>query len=67
MTKPRTSIVKVTDIPNVRKATLSDFDMLGLKTHADLIAKNTCSISKMKQDPCVIDVFISAVRYMESG
>jgi len=29
--------------------------------------KRLCSITNKRHDPCVIDVFISAVNYMEGG
>lgn len=74
MKKSRTNIKKFTDIPNVGKATEGDFHVLGLNNPADLIGMDPykmhadlCRITKVKHDVCVIDVFISAVRYMEGG
>jgi hypothetical protein len=29
--------------------------------------EDLCAITRKTQDPCVIDVFMSAVRYMEGG
>jgi len=29
--------------------------------------KDLCYITKLRKDGCVIDIFISAVRYMEGG
>jgi len=69
--KPRLDIKKFTDIPNVGKATEADFRLLGFKQPSDLINQDPyylydklCDITAQRHDPCVIDVFISAVRYM---
>lgn len=70
----RNNIGKFTDIPNVGKAMEADFKVLGLKNPSELIGQDPyklhqklCEITGIRQDPCVIDVFISAVRYMEGG
>ena len=70
----RNSINKFTDIPNVGKAMEADFKVLGLKNPSELIGQDPyklhqilCELTGIRQDPCVIDVFISAVRYMEGG
>jgi len=51
-----------------------DLVALGIREPTDLIGRDPykmyqelCSIKYKRQDPCVIDVFISAVRYMEGG
>ena len=69
---PRENIKKFTDIPNVGKATESDFFLLGFTSPSDLIEQDPyalhaklCEITKVKHDPCVIDVFISAIRFMQ--
>lgn len=69
---PRTSIKKFTDIPNVGKATEGDLSLLGIKTPLELASQDPyelysrlCKITNQKHDPCVIDVFIAAVRYMQ--
>jgi len=70
----RTDIDNFQAIPNVGKAMEKDFRLLGLKAPQDLIGKDPyqlfydlCDITGHQHDPCVIDVFISAVRYMEGG
>jgi hypothetical protein len=62
------------DIPNIGPAIEKNLSALGLNTPNDLIGKDPyqmyadlCAITKKRHDPCVIDVFISAVRYMEGG
>ncbi len=70
----RLEIKHFQEIPNVGKATESDFIALGLLNPQQLIGNDPykmfnelCTITNIKHDPCVIDVFISAVRYMEGG
>lgn len=70
----RTNITKFQDIPNVGKAIEKNFILLGIKQPFELIGmdpyllyKDLCNITGRHVDPCVIDVFISAVRYMEGG
>ncbi|OOY33876.1 helix-hairpin-helix domain-containing protein [Solemya velum gill symbiont] len=63
------------DVPNiVGPATEKLLAILGIRKPADLIGKNPylmyenlCKFTHVRHDPCVIDVFISAVRYMEGG
>lgn len=71
---PRKNIKKFLDIPNVGKAIEKDFILIGIKEPLELIGKDPyemyddlCKYTSRKHDPCVIDVFISAVRYMEGG
>jgi hypothetical protein len=69
---PRNQIKQLIDIPNVGPAIERDLVALGIRVPTDLIGrdpyqmyKELCNITHKRQDPCVIDVFISAVRYME--
>jgi len=71
---PRTEIKQFRDIPNVGPAIEKEFVVLGLIDPAELIGKDPyqmykdlCHITKLRKDRCVIDIFISAVRYMEGG
>ena len=70
----RNEIKNFSDIPNVGIATEKAFDLLGIKDPVELVNKDPyqmyndlCSITRKRHDPCVIDVFISAVRYMQGG
>jgi len=70
----RNEIKNIQDIPNVGKAIEKYLALLGIKEPADLIGKDPyqmyrelCAITGKRQDPCMIDIFISAVRYMEGG
>ena len=70
----RSDIKQFRDIPNVGVAIDKDFFALGMGKPIELIGKDPyqmysdlCRITQKRHDPCVIDVFISAVRYMEGG
>ncbi len=70
----RNEIKRFRDIPNIGPAIEKDFIALGLCEPSELIGKDPyqmyldlCTVKQKRQDPCVIDVFISAVRYMEGG
>ena len=65
---------RFTDIPNVGPATAADFATLGLKTPQELVGKDPralydrlCRLTGERHDPCVIDVFVASVRFMEGG
>lgn len=68
----REGIESLQDIPNVGPAIEKDLQLLGLHNPAQLPGQdpyqmfNTlCERTGKLHDPCVIDVFISAVRFME--
>ena len=70
----RNHIKNFQKIPNVGPAIEKDFIVLGIKEPSELVGKDPyqmygdlCTITHTRHDPCVIDVFISAVRYMEGG
>lgn len=70
----RSDLKQFRDIPNVGLAIEKDFLALGLEMPTELIGKDPyqlysdlCRITQKRHDPCVIDVFISAVKYMEGG
>lgn len=71
---PRLNIANLQDIPNVGKAVEKDLVLLGVSEPKDLIGKDPykmyndlCAITAVRHDPCVIDVFIFAVKFMEGG
>lgn len=71
---PRRSITSLRAIPNVGPATAGDLHLLGVRMPADLVGRDPyamydqlCERTGVRHDPCVIDVFISAVRYMEGA
>ena len=70
----RTDINSLQEIPNVGNAIEKDFNIIGINSPEQLIGKDPykmynelCNATNQKHDPCVIDIFISAVRYMEGG
>ena len=65
---------RLEDIPNVGKAIAADLRLLGLQEPADLKGKDPYELydrinaaTGTRQDPCLLDTFISAVRYVEGG
>ena len=71
---PRIDIKCLQEIPNVGNAIAKDFNLIGINSPKQLIGRDPykmyndlCCATNQKHDPCVIDVFISAVRYMEGG
>jgi hypothetical protein len=70
----RTNIRRIQEIPNVGKATEKYLNIIGINSPKQIIGKDPykmyneiCSVTNQMHDSCVIDVFISAVRYMEGG
>jgi len=70
----RSEIISFQDIPNVGKAIEKHFKLIGLNKPIELTEKDPyqmykelCDITQQRQDPCVLDVFISAVNYMQGG
>ena len=62
------------EIPNVGPSIAADLRQLGINEPRKLVGKDPyalyqrlCTLTGARQDPCVIDVFISAVRYMEGA
>lgn len=70
----RVEIKRFRDIPNVGAVIEKDLHVLGMTSPTELAGKDPyqmytelCRITHKRHDPCLIDVFISAVRYMEGG
>ena len=68
----RSNIKKLRDIPNIGRATENTLNILGIYEPSELTSKDPyrlynelCRITNKKQDPCLLDVLISAVRYMQ--
>lgn len=62
------------DLTNVGAATLGDFEVLGIKTVADLAKQEAfslydrlCTLTKARHDPCVIDVFMATIDEARGG
>jgi len=61
-------------IPNVGASIARDLRSIGIKQPRDLIGRDPlslyqalCGRTRTRQDPCVLDTFISAVRFMEGA
>ncbi|WP_456417879.1 helix-hairpin-helix domain-containing protein [Thiolapillus sp.] len=62
------------DLPNIGPAMVADLRLIGIEHPAQLAGKDAfalydklCAISGKRHDPCVIDVFLSAIHYMDTG
>jgi hypothetical protein len=67
----RNRLQKLTDLPNIGKASAADLELLGIHTPAQLVGRDPvvlyetlCSKTGVRHDPCVIDVFMSVTRFM---
>ena len=72
--RPREKIRKLEDLPNVGKACAGDLRLLGIELPEQLKGRDPyamydelCILTNARHDPCVIDTFISAVRFMEGA
>ncbi len=70
----RTNIKCFKKVPNVGPATEKYLKILGIHSPFELIGQNPylmyeelCKIKGKKFDPCLADVFISAVKFMEGA
>jgi hypothetical protein len=67
----RDRLEDLTDLPNIGPAMARDLRLLGINHPDDLTGQNPttlydrlCELTKTRQDPCVLDVFISVTRFM---
>ena len=70
--KVASEAVKLQHIPNIGTAMVEDFKVLGVALPAQLagadpfiLYQRLCRITGTRHDPCVLDTFISAVRFMQ--
>jgi hypothetical protein len=70
----RSRVKQLTDLPNVGAATAKDLVLLGIETPAQLVGKDPvelylqlCRKTKCRQDPCVLDVFLSITDFVAGG
>jgi hypothetical protein len=61
-------------VPNLGKAMVEDLKLLGISSPSQLAGKDPlvlyqrlCEATAARHDPCVLDTFISAVRFMEGA
>ena len=67
----RKRVKLLTDLPNIGRAGAQDLRLLGIDTPSDLLNKDPlemyqmlCHKTGVRQDPCVLDVFISITRFI---
>jgi hypothetical protein len=67
----RSQFTQLEQLPNVGPAIAADFRLLGLTRPQDLIGRDPyalydelCRVTKRRHDPCLLDTFIAAVRFM---
>ena len=65
---------RLADIPNIGPAMVADLRNIGIEQPAQLIGKDPyalyqrlCRMTSVHHDPCVLDTFISAVRFMQGA
>ena len=70
----RDDVSALEDIPNVGPATAAALCRLGIRRPADLQGRDAyemydrlCGLDGERHDPCVADVFLAAVDYMNGG
>ena len=70
----RQTVSELTDLPNIGKAIAEDLRLLSIHHPQDLIGKDAyqlhhqlCQTTGKKHAPCVIDVFLSVIDFMEAG
>lgn len=67
-------VVVLEDVPNVGKAIAADLRLIGIQEPSDLLGRDPyamfeslCTATGMRHDPCELDTFIAAVRFIEGG
>lgn len=70
----RADYTRFEQLPNVGPATAGDLRLLGFAKPADLVGQDAywlyerlCRKTAQRHDPCVIDVFLSVIRFMEGA
>ena len=65
---------KLTDLPNIGKSLADDLVLIGIETPAMLKGKDPyvlyqklCEATNARQDPCVLDVFMSVTDFMNGN
>jgi hypothetical protein len=70
----RKTVQRLEELPNIGKAAAVDLRLIGIQRPQDLIGKNPYDlfdelrrVTGKEHDPCVLDVFLSVVDFMEGG
>src|ERR1700676_3622725 len=72
--KGRKQLARLEDIPNIGPSIAADLRQLGITMPSELQGRDPyamyydlCRITAQRHDPCLLDTFIAAVRYMEGA
>ncbi len=70
----RKMVSRLEELPNIGKSIADDLRLIGINHPAELKGKDAFELYERlnratgkRQDPCVIDVFMAAVHFMEDG
>ena len=70
----RETVSRLDELPNIGKAMADELQLIGIDHPKKLIGKEPfelyevlCATSGKRHDPCVIDVFMSVIHFMEGG
>ena len=70
----RETVSQLEELPNIGNAISADLQFIGIHHPQQLKGKKPlqlyellCSQSEKKHDPCVLDVFMSVVQFMDGG
>jgi hypothetical protein len=70
----RSTVSRLDALPNVGPALARDLQKIGISHPEELIGKDPfrmyddlCASTGVRQDPCVLDAFMSVVHFMEGG
>jgi hypothetical protein len=68
----RSDIADLEDIPNIGSSVAGDLRQLGITSPVELVGRDPyamyddlCRVTGKRHDPCLLDTFIAAVRFME--
>ena len=70
----RDKVSRLDALPNIGKAMAADLHLIGIDHPRQLVGReplkmfeDLCAATGYRHDPCVLDVFMSAVHFMEGG
>lgn len=70
----REQLGKLEDLPNIGKAMADDLRLIGIHAPEQLVGRDAfemydalCRMTGVRHDPCVLDVFMSIVHFMNGG
>ena len=71
---PRASVMQLSDLRNIGKAMLKDFDLLGITSVAQLAGQDAdelytriAVLTGARHDPCVHDTYAAAIHQAKTG